>query len=184
MTDARSSLLPRLEAAADRNRSITFVNRRHGQRGLHHRSGGMVPDPRRRPGDGRRAPGPRHRARPLHRADRPDEPRPRHRDPGGVAHRRVRRDAAAADAHGLHRGVHRADPRAHVERGVPARHRRCAAARVPHAGADRPADGHARRAARRGRDARRRRVLASRRPIPTRSRSCSSRVGAPRSPRA
>ena len=69
----------------------------------------MGPAPRRSPVLGRRAAGTRHRTDLDRGAARPDLTGTGHRDPGHLAHRRDRRDAALADATRLDRGVRRGD---------------------------------------------------------------------------
>ena len=165
MTDPRSSssLLPRLEAAADRNRSITFVTGATDSAAYTTEAVEWA-----RVHDDARAMAAELQARGVQPGHTIGLIGPTTRDLVTAIQAiwltgAARRHAAAADAHGLDRGVRRPDPGADGERRVPGRDRRRPAPRVPTPGAERPADGHARRAAGRGHDPRPRRVPAPRR---------------------
>ena len=123
MTDPRSSssLLPRLEAAADCRRSITFVTGATDSAAYTTEAVEWA-----RVHDDARAMAAELQARGVEPGHSVGLIGPTSRDlvtaiqASWLTGARGR-DAAAADAHGLDRGVHRADPRPHVERRVPDR---------------------------------------------------------------
>ena len=98
----------------DRSNRAPAADQGHGAH-VHHgrrpRPRPVVAAARRRPGRRGRPAGARDQPRRPRRDPRPDQPSARHRHPGVLARRRVRRRAAAADADGLARGVRRSDPR-------------------------------------------------------------------------
>ena len=177
MAVAPISLIARIERAADRGHGATFISQGRS------RPRAVVAAARRRSRRRRRHAGARHPTRRPRRDPRPDQPSARHRDPGVLDRRRVRRGAPAADADGLARGVRGADAVAHPQRRRGAPPDRSRSRSVLRAGRRRPAVGAARPTCMPGGVARRPTRSSVSTTISTGWRSCSSPADRRREPK-